>query len=237
MRNLLKFIPVSLMCVSIMSSGNVSAQIIPSFTDTATMAFFQGFDLETGTVDEGLKSLLPQEGDAENIIRLVIVDQVVDPENTGGVPEENTLYDFDFNPTVDFQLGIDSENYVLEFNPQGGTVVAMLQNQTFASVTELNTDNVVMKNEMVFVPITPNVTLIAGTREGYFFKIGNFRISGSNVSFDYAEFALEYITIPPDAPGFDDIAPEIPAVPEPSMLVLYGIGLGWILNVFRRKVK
>lgn len=69
--------------------SGVQAFAGPSYT--SSMSFSQGFDLETGVVDQGIQKLLDEGTDSPNVIRLVFVVQDIEPQQV--------MYSFD--PEID----------------------------------------------------------------------------------------------------------------------------------------
>lgn len=183
------------------------AEAGPSYT--TTMSFYQGFDLEEGTVDKGIKQLLEEGTGSPDVIRLVFVLEDVEPEE---------VY-YRFEPSVDFQIGYDEEHDFFGFLPHDFTVVAIMENSAFESIDTINLNALDFSYDPTEIRFDPDYTLIALTADDHFFKLGNFSKSGSTVGFDWERIEANA------------------AVPEPSTLILISVGIIGIGLIVKRKRK
>lgn len=208
MKQRIKQIRILIMCVSalLIVTNTEQANAGPSYT--ASLSFFEGFDLETGMVDEGIQKLIDQGTESSDIIRLVFVAKEVEPKQTT----------YEFKPEVDFQLGYNVEQGFFGLLPNDLVSVSILKNQSFESVVAPNIFSLDLMYDPVEIQFDSDYTLIVWTKDDHFFKLGNFSLSGSIVSFDYALFE-----------------PDTKPIPEPSMLILLGIGVLGISVVARKK--
>lgn len=161
-----------------------------------SLSFSQGFDLETGLVEDGIKKLLEQGTESPDVIRLVFVAEDLEPENTF----------YSFQPEIDFQIGYDEGYDFFGFLPLESTAIAVVDNARFDSIEMLDLNALDFSYDPAEIQFDPDYSLVVLTADNNFFTLGNFSWSGGLVSFDSQK--IENITAP---------------VPEPSTLVLFGL--------------
>lgn len=166
---------------------------------TASLSFFQGFDLEEGTVNEGIREILEKGTESPDVIRLVFVMEDIEPEKVT----------YNFDPSTDFQIGYSAESDFYGVVPTDFTAFAVIENQAFESVQNPNINTLQLRYDPLEIRFEdPNYTIVVLTRDDNFFKIGNFSSDGSMLSFDY-----------------EKLQPETTPIPEPAMFILIVVGL------------
>ena len=187
------------MIVIMLAMTLIGVQAFAGPSYTSNMSFSQGFDLETGVVDQGIQKLLDKGTDSPDVIRLVFVVQDIEPQQV--------MYSFD--PDIDFQVGYDEEEQFLGLLPYELSAVAILDNLTFDAVTTLDLNLLDFSYDPMEIRFDPDYTLIVYTADENFYKLGNFALVDSGVSFDWEK--IENVTAN--------------AVPEPATIALFSLGI------------
>jgi hypothetical protein len=173
---------------------------------TATASFYQGFDVATGELESDPSVLTLKFGDTG-------VDIVLQPEG------EQV---FEFSAAVDFHFEYPEA--------QDGTVILALQEGISVAIFEDTDFDLIQADMLGNVEFLPNLTHIAFdstdtvvllTADNTYIKLGNLmQQSDLNVSFTYER---------------DLMAASAEAVPEPSTVLLMGLGLIGLFVRIRRK--
>ena len=201
---------VIVMFMSVLIMLSAPGQGFAGQSFTASMSFFQGFDLEQGMTEEETEMLLQAGSEDQTVLRLVFLEEDIEPE-----PEAQFS---GFSPAIDFFIGREGDDLV-GFAPTGPVAMAVINDQSFSSV-DFNVINSLDFNDYSdAIQFDPNYTIVLLTGDDSFYKVGNFSQTNVGVSFEYQKLDFE----------------KIKAVPEPSTILLIGVGLAGLGSIRRRK--
>lgn len=172
------------------------AQALAGPSFTATASFYQGFDVATGEVESDPTVLTLKFGDTG-------VDLVLEPDG-----EQM----FEFSAAVDFHFEYpDAQDGVVILALQDGVSVAIFEDADFDLIQADMLGNVEFLPNLTHIAFDSNDTIVLLTADNAYIKIGNLsQQSDLNVSFKYER---------------DMMAADSEAVPEPSTVLLMGLGL------------
>lgn len=162
--------------------------------------FFDGIDLDTGTVEYDRTMLVILMGET--------IEELLQPERE---------YLADFSPSVDVSFGFDpAEGSVIDVVLQDSVKIAVLEDTSFEAINSETIGNLEFIDDLFSVSIDSNDLVVAWTAENRYFTLSEFQ---------WADWVLDV--------KIREICPDV--IPEPSTLLLLGVGLVGVIGIVKRK--
>jgi hypothetical protein len=162
--------------------------------------FFDGLDLDTGTVEYERTILVILMGET--------IEEILRPE---GEPLA------EFSPSIDVSFVFDpTTGGFLDLILQDDVQIDVLEDISFEIVKSEMLGSLEFTDEPFSVPIMPDDIVVAWTAENRYFLLGEFQRSNWTLSMN-----------------IEDVTTNI--IPEPSTLLLLGLGLVGLIHLVRRK--
>lgn len=172
-RPTLSFAAILIFLVTVSFAGQAYAG--PSYT--ASMSLFQGFDLETGMVDEGIKKLLEQGTESPNKLRVIFVAREIEPDDNHFFKIGN----FSFSGSI---VSFDWEKFESEPPkvPNSSTVILISIGIVIIAVFVKLKKNAGVRGLLLFILVfsTTFVTANSFAWDGYTQEIAEEALKGTN---------------------------------------------------------